>query len=113
MALNRRLAIGRSVVLVAARGRFELLDVGPRGFGVAVWIAQDRPPQLVALCDSAWTMLADDVSVRLAPREAPPTGGASNILVTFAAPPEVKIRQHDGGDIPVIKAGGSDGQDEA
>lgn len=105
MALNRRLDIGRSVVLIGGRGRFELLDVGPRGFGVAVWIGETAPPRLVAVCDSVWTMLADDVSVRLAPRKAPPTGGASNILVTFAAPPEVKIRQHDGGDVPVIKEG--------
>lgn len=105
MALKRRLEIGRSVVLIGERGRFELLDVGPRGFGVGVWIAETAPPRLVALCDSVWTVLADDVSVRLAARKAPPTGGGANILVTFAAPPEVKIRQHDGGDIPVLKAG--------
>lgn len=111
MALNRRLEIGRSVVLIGGRGRFELLDVGPRGFGVAVWIGPDKPPKLIALCDATWTMLDDQVSVRLAPRKAPPTGGGANILVTFAAPPEVIIRQHDGGDLPTLKAG-SDDDDE-
>lgn len=111
MALKRRLEINKSVVLIAGRGRFTLLDVGPRGFGVGAWITDDAPPRMVAVCDSVWTMLAADVSVRLAPRKHPPTGGASNILVTFAAPPEVLIRQHDGGDVPMIYAGSDHDED--
>jgi len=111
MALNRRLEINKSVVLIGERGRFTLLDAGLRGFAVGVWIGVNEAPRLVALCDSAWAVLADDVTVRLAPRKHPPTGGAANILVTFSAPPSIPIRQHDGGDggdVPVIQAGETD-----
>jgi hypothetical protein len=101
MALKRTLRIGASAVLIAGRGRFEMRDVGPRGFGVGVWIPVDAPPRLVALSDAEWAAVAPDVLVRLTPRKGPSTGGAL-CGVCFEVPKEIKIIQVDQ-DTPIIQ----------
>lgn len=100
MALKRSLRIGVSAVLIAGRGRFEMRDLGPRGFGVAVWIASDAAPRLIALSEHDWTALGPDVTVRLAPRRGPVVGSVY-ARVCFEAPRDLKIYQTEE-DIPII-----------
>lgn len=101
MALKRTLRIGVSAVLIAGRGRFEMRDVGPRGFGVGVWIPVDAPPRLVALSDADWVALAHDVTARLTPRSARSTGAGALCGVCFEVPRDIKIRQTEE-DISII-----------